>query len=79
MSFFTFDYLIKILKTSTVKLQTLDLSNTKISEKNSIELLEAVLVKTEIMHLNLSRNMNVSYKFAAYALFMVKNIPNYSL
>jgi hypothetical protein len=79
MTYFSFDALIKALKTGKLYLNRLLLSNTKLFEASGVELIEAVVSSTRVRHLDLSRNQGLSYKFSAYALYLVKNRPQSQL
>lgn len=79
MNFFTFDYLQIAFKSGRTNLQKLNLSNTHMNEKSGIDLMDAILSFSKVKSLNISRNMNLGYKFSAYVLVMLKNIENYNL
>ena len=42
---------------------SLDVSNTKMSDKNAIELFEEVISTSQITTLNMARNSNIGFKF----------------
>lgn len=79
MSFFCFDSLANVLKEKNLSLEWLDISNTKLTDKNGIDLFEAILVHSKIKYLNLSRNSGLGYKFSAYSLHLAKNLQDYKL
>jgi len=57
----------------------LDISNTKLQDKNGIELFEAIVAYSQITSLNLSRNPNLAFKFSNHALAILKNHHTYQL
>jgi hypothetical protein len=77
MNYFTFDYLQIAFKTGRTNLQKLNLSNTHMNEKSGIDLMDAILSFSKVKTLNLSRNMDLGYKFSAYVLVMLKNIDGF--
>jgi Leucine-rich repeat (LRR) protein len=78
LSYFTFDCLANYLPQS---LNSLNLSNTRLTDKNAIALLDVMLNKKASLmrRVDLSRNMSLGYKFSAFALFQVKHSPNSTL
>lgn len=60
-------------------LKVLDLSNTRLSDKNGIELFEVIIERSQIASLNLSRNSNLAFKFSTQAINTLKNNAEYSL
>ncbi len=62
-----------------MELTDLILEGTKLDEGNGIELLKTVLSLSKVKRLNLSRNMTLSYKFSAFALYLIRTIPDFCL
>lgn len=74
LSFFCFESLSNVLKEKSLSLEWLDLSNTKLADKNGIDIFESILLYSKVKYLNLSRNSGLGYKFSAYSLHLVKNL-----
>ena len=70
MTFFCFDKLTQAVKSQSYlqNLLSLNLSNTKIQDKNAIELFEVVAVYSCIEDLDLSRNPHLSFKFSSHCI-----------
>lgn len=79
INYFTFDSLSFAFKSGKTNLQTLNLSNTHLTEKNAIDLMDSILSFSKLKNLDISRNMDLGYKFSAYLLVMLKNIEGYQL
>ena len=76
ISYFSFQALQRAICTGKVSLTHLNLENTRLDERNAIELLKVILSHSKVKVLNFSRNMNLSSKFSAYALYLFKNVPS---
>jgi hypothetical protein len=49
------------------------------NEKSGIDLMDAILSFSKVKTLNISRNMDLGFKFSAYVLVMLKNIDGFLL
>lgn len=58
---------------------SLDVSNTKMSDKNAIELFEVVVRSSQITTLNLARNASIGFKFSAQAIMTLKSTKVFKL
>lgn len=80
LNYFFFEYLTNsIRECPTLTLKMLDISNTKLCDKNGIDLFDAIINCSQIASLNLSRNSNLGFKFASSAINILKIKENYAL
>ena len=76
INYFGFEHLTKVVREQGLGgIKMLNLSNTRLTDRGGIELFEALIHKSRIEELDLSRNPGLGYKFANSAISIIKGFP----